>query len=547
MVCYFPALLPDELLYSRLARYHLHICSQSAKQTLDDLFGSRTVRASVDLQCHLGALSKRIPGRRKGSLDRLLASTLLTYYGAFVPHAVVQSVRRAMIVGPAAGIHARLGIAAGKRAPPNRLRWCLDCNAEARIRYGEPYWHRAHQLPGVLVCPVHEGRLRKAVLPERVGQHEFIAASAQTCPVDDATEPDYGTQQQILLSELARRSALLLDTLGHHHASFDDLTRICRGRLVAAGLAKPSGRLCLSALEDAARERLAPLRPLFREAQSLEWLIAMGRKHRRSFSPLQHLLFGLITSSANKIPVTSHNPRKRVFLAEDPAFERRLRAAAKSEVSLRGVARKLGVDPRTVLRHSSRLSLGGPWSLSGQVVRSRPPTPEDEMKARWLAIQGSGCGRTELRRQVPAVWVWLKRHCPEWLEAHSPAPILPRSHHPRVDWATLDCYLADAITKAADEIIQREPPQKVTRSAIARIIDRQAWFEPRLHKLPRSTDTLNHVTETLDSFRLRRIQWARAALLGQGTVPAPWRIRRLAGLPEQLSAQLERALTGSTV
>lgn len=38
MLTYFPAALPDELLYSRLARWHLHNGSGSAKRTLDDLF-----------------------------------------------------------------------------------------------------------------------------------------------------------------------------------------------------------------------------------------------------------------------------------------------------------------------------------------------------------------------------------------------------------------------------------------------------------------------------------------------------------------------------
>lgn len=57
MLTYFPQTYPDELLYSVLARYHQHVCPGGVKQNLAELFGSRSVRAAVDLQTGLGALS----------------------------------------------------------------------------------------------------------------------------------------------------------------------------------------------------------------------------------------------------------------------------------------------------------------------------------------------------------------------------------------------------------------------------------------------------------------------------------------------------------
>lgn len=541
MLSYFPAALPDELLYSQLARYHLHTCSQSAKQTLDDLFSSRKVRASVDLQCHLAELSNRIPGFGKGKLESLLSGTLLSYYGAFVPRALVKLVRNGMIFGPAAGIHARLGMAAGRRAPPARLRWCPECHAEARARYGESYWRRAHQLPSVVVCPQHAVRLQVAVLPERVGQHDFIAASAQTCPPESTTDPSFKPQEKALLLTLAHKSVLLLDR-EPGEASFASLTRACQERLLDAGLAKPSGRLNLKALENAASTRLAPLRPFFREAQSPEWLIAMGRKHRKGFSPLQHLLFDLVTSAPSAASTKRPNPKKRTFLADDPAFEQRLRAAATSETSLRGVARKLGVDPRTVLRHATRLNLDGPWTLSTKASQPAPDSREEPMKAKWHALHGKDLSRSEMRRMEPAVWVWLKRHCPKWLEENSPPPIRRSSPRHRIDWQKQDRHLAREVKASASILKQRVPPQRITCSAIEAVMDRSGWFGPRLAKLPECRLVLNQEMETLEGFRLRRIRWAHDELLARDTQPAPWRIQRLAGLPDRLSPRLKAAL-----
>jgi len=35
------------------------------------------------------------------------------------------------------------------------LRYCDRCVEYDTKTYGEPYWHRVHQLPGVFFCPIH--------------------------------------------------------------------------------------------------------------------------------------------------------------------------------------------------------------------------------------------------------------------------------------------------------------------------------------------------------------------------------------------------------
>ncbi len=293
MLTYFPSALPDELLYSRLARYHLHTCSTSPKQTLDDLFGDRSVRASIDLQCHLGALSARMPAKARQTPHQLACSTLLGYYSSYQPSAIVKQTEKAMIDGPAAGLHVRLGIAAGLRIPSYPLRWCPRCYAEAIKLHGEAYWRRVHQLPGVLLCPSHSEPLQNAALPEMRGQHAFIAASPQTCPRDTATLPDWVNNKPLtqLLSEIARKSARLL---AHPiiFPDFDAAMHYCRRRLISAGLAQSSGRLRVPQLMQTAQSKLAPLHKVFSQTRSVDWLIAMGRKHRHAFSPLQHFLWG---------------------------------------------------------------------------------------------------------------------------------------------------------------------------------------------------------------------------------------------------------------
>lgn len=61
---------------------------------------------------------------------------------------------------PAAYIAAQAGPAMPS-APTLRL--CPACTVHDTARYGEPYWHRLHQAPGVAVCPIHGELLQRLV------------------------------------------------------------------------------------------------------------------------------------------------------------------------------------------------------------------------------------------------------------------------------------------------------------------------------------------------------------------------------------------------
>jgi hypothetical protein len=57
------------------------------------------------------------------------------------------------------------------------LRFCEDCWKDDIHLYGEPYWHRMHLLPGILVCPVHGTPIRNSAVFQKDIDHKFHAAS----------------------------------------------------------------------------------------------------------------------------------------------------------------------------------------------------------------------------------------------------------------------------------------------------------------------------------------------------------------------------------
>jgi len=69
-VPFFPTLYPDELLYGGLARYHIWSQNISLKATVDDLLGSRSASAVIDLPNNLDKLCKQLSSETISHDDR---------------------------------------------------------------------------------------------------------------------------------------------------------------------------------------------------------------------------------------------------------------------------------------------------------------------------------------------------------------------------------------------------------------------------------------------------------------------------------------------
>lgn len=145
------------------------------KTTLEDLFGSDTVVAVVDLPGHLDALVSRLPLGHQYSSDGIIDHhTLLPYFAPFLAPSQLEGIRHAMRIGAGSAITGRAGIMASTVKTPPVLQYCVQCVEAARMAYGEAYWHRVHQLPGVTVCPHHPS---SAIYPSRVAIHNFPASA----------------------------------------------------------------------------------------------------------------------------------------------------------------------------------------------------------------------------------------------------------------------------------------------------------------------------------------------------------------------------------
>ena len=82
---FFPTLYEDELLYSAIARYHIRSGNINYKHTTIDLFGRKTVSASIYLPSNISTLINNLPVNYiYNEEDIIIKHTLYPFYTAFL-------------------------------------------------------------------------------------------------------------------------------------------------------------------------------------------------------------------------------------------------------------------------------------------------------------------------------------------------------------------------------------------------------------------------------------------------------------------------------
>ncbi len=564
MLAYFPAIYPDELLYSVLARYYLHVGLPPIAKSHETLFGRRSVIASYDLIGSLNILAERIPAERGLSAEVLLNMTLYPYCVTFEPGEVRTKVEQDLIKGKVLSSHLRLGLATFRIARLTHLRFCAACNEEMLLRYGELYWRRSHQLASVLVCTEHEMPLQQSTVHlDKESRHAFIAASLNNCPA--LTSPYlFNSNSESVLSHLMQIAHLSIELLkGTTPKSFDEWTIYYRAKMLSAGLAKSACTMNQQSFCEEFKQFYAETLSCFPhvingDSYPNQWLQTLVRKHRKANHPLYHLLlqnflnqreeveplFGTgpwpcpnpLVAHPKQYPITKinfHRNHGRVvacfncqcgyvytrwydpaskqfgpirFLKYGPSVLPILRAMVVLKKSLRAIGRALKLDPKTVIKLCVELGIATTWHPCVLVTKNAPIVKETEPVSKSEAIQNKP----------------------------------PRGA--KTNWATVDSDYKTKISESLVLIRQSTPPIRVTLAEIERWTCKRGWLGKRLSKLPKSKRMLKLAVETTESFQMRRIVWAKNQLEQSGLSVDGWRIARLAGIKPKSYALITQYL-----
>jgi hypothetical protein len=621
MLGYFPTPYFDELWYSSCARFARQMRFGTETGVMLALYGRRHAIATVDLPHRLNALVCQLPTGHPSSISSIIDhQTFLPYYGPFLATAMYRTVRRLMEDGTKPSVRVRCGACTNRVRPPKFFRSCPICDRENRERFGETYWRRLFQLPGVEVCPSHKvflesSDIRLDPLPNR---HKYFSAEsaklASTAQPADFNNPAHRALIELSLAvEWILKQEHLNPGLDALHARYEDL-------LAKRGLATKAGSVRMIELRRQVVARygntlLELLQSNLLKENGDGWLGHLLRKTNTAVAPLRHLLVlqalevdldrfffpekfketphgvlanGGLWSCLNRVcdqyqkPVIDHvesQPadsngnshsvitcpvcRFRYQIREGEATPTRANRIldygqkwteiltqqwAEVNITLRQMAKNLGVDPKTVKQHASKLRLKFPRKGERVVTRRGLYVPAGRDKAKeieshrqkWLKLRtkNPALGTKALRLRSPALYAWLYLNDRSWFAQNRPIKRTPVAIRNHVDWAKRDEELAGQIATIAAYIKHRPgKPKRVTTTAIGRALGKQSLFEAALKKLPLTHSVIKGVLETNEEFAARRVHTAARRLRKlQGTI-VRWKLVRAAGLHYQLERQ----------
>jgi hypothetical protein len=559
VLAYFPEIMPDELLYSTLARLGRHRATGASSRFMEELFGRSHAIASFDLPGGIGALVERLGSASGLDADAIIRrATLFPFHTAFVSAEVRDTTWRAMVESTV-GVHLRLGLAASRIPVLHALRFCPACLDAMITEGGERYWRRAHQLPGITVCADHGVPLLRApVYARRTGRHGFVAADDADLAVRGAGAPVIAPQIMERLQGLATAAVQLLESSPAPLEPME-VSEGYRARLARVGLAT-GAKVHQADLEQAfCRHWGAALHhvPGVLSGNALRggWLASLVRPRPRAMHPVYHLLLTLFLDQLAEVeppfgygpweclnPLASHcgDPvvssvrvrRDRSHLYGDfecacgyvytrtrgadgsvgsaryrsygSSFAPALSAAIAGGEGLRAVARRLKLDPKTVMREAAIAGIATPWRVmpSGAVSLTTCTGSRRRPQPHARTSSHGGCKR---------------------------------------DWSFTDRLLAKAVGAEVAIIRSIMPPVRVTFSELERRMTSRSWIRDRRAKLPRTIERISSLVESTDAFRRRRLDFALCDMEGAAEITAS-AVVRSAGLPIAWMSRVRAAI-----
>ena len=159
---FFPTPYPDECFYSIFARYYVRSGISAPRRAARVFFGfdSSVLASTVFLPRRLERMDQWVdPACGLTSKELICRHTSYPYQSISYVDTLYREMEKIIRDGvPETGMYPlerRMIAKSGFFKSGRYLRYCPECAAEDIRKYGETYWHRLPQLPGVKYCPDH--------------------------------------------------------------------------------------------------------------------------------------------------------------------------------------------------------------------------------------------------------------------------------------------------------------------------------------------------------------------------------------------------------
>ncbi|MCL1068001.1 TnsD family transposase [Shewanella olleyana] len=489
----FPYPYEDELTYSILARASAHFCSFSHKTWLELTLKNRCAIATIDFPSHLDELTKLFFLGGISSELLIYQHTLFPLCSPFIPLARKVKCIDWMKAKSNGGTHLMSGWAASRLPKLQLIRYCPMCISEQIDSYGEAYWVRMHQVIGLVSCTKHNCLLEEvSQFNHKRHRHEYYPATT----VNLMMPPRLGYDEFDQRLSLPIQS--LLNRGSHPSPSYKQWTSYYRHLIQQSQCTK--GKYCSF---EAVKEKVLHYWPeawlkqynLWPLDSSNSWLHCITRKHRKSFSYLEHIVI--------------------------------LHALYDGSWEIEDVLEDVG----------SIKNIHTP-QLDHEIVLNTQLNIR-ELKAKWLQLVKVLGTKVARATSGGGLYMQLYRNQHSWLMKLNKRYRRPIDNMTnRVNWHQRDIETTKRLIKARDQVEQDLLLPRQSKLWFMQQLPNKAAIEKNLHKLPITNKFLNVYQETVSEYQIRRIT---RVLTYEQSLPF-WMLIKHAGLSEERMTDITRKL-----
>lgn len=590
MIRFFPTPYPDEVLYSLIARFGKIMFDDNPIGLARCLFGNSYLRANIDLNSHLKVFLERTNSFLTLSESQLIHNyTLYPYYSCFLTEKEKTQVLSNMLSSSGQNIHTRIGINASRLKRSHLPKYCVLCYGEDVDLFGEAFWHRGHQIPGVDVCCHHDVVLN-IYQPgcDQLGSGYYLA------PPDKLNSKDFRKNNLDTVSYISKKSfeILLNQAFDINRVNYCD-------QLIAAGYSKnrqiDQAAIITKFNSFYGTETLNSLATHI--GSKFGWIPEIIRRPSHIFNPVRHILFskfcaelplrlypisnpfkegpwicynkasdhylmrvvnnlkvhidkkskrqiGVFTCDCGMVYTMSfienNNGLKKHVRVKDfgETWTLRLRAELQSGKSLREIARILGTDVKTVVLKSVA-------SVPEENVTVPTTNGLDDRKQQWISFFKKDGSKSikDARKKMPATYTLLYRHAKVWFLAFNASLRKTQRNQGvlKLDWEECDQIILAKLQDAIRHLNQSGFKGRLTKSLLAKIVGHESQLlNSNINKLPRSSDFIHQKVESKDQFQKRRISTAIKELRERSQPLKKWLVIRQSKLKHPVNGKIQR-------
>lgn len=557
MLEFFTDPYEDELLYSTIARYHYYSGNISMRETLIQTLGDGNALPSVAIPCRLEYLSGQLKNQTYTSDYFIGKHTILPYYLPFLNRECKERVLSTVKKRNGKGIFTLTGMAAGGICRKTGLYYCSQCAIEDIKQYGEAYFHRIHQLEGIFVCDRHGSNLKQyPVTKEKASRIQFIRFASEYVTLDEDENREYDLQDQRLkykLHELSIAARYILDRDYLQSDStklYENITLWLshKGYLTKKGRVRQKD-FCHDLKKFYGEEFLNLLESNFELGRDYSWPCEIVRRPNKAIHPVRYIMVslfllenveGLFYPPALYKDKCDGNDIRKTANFFDEQWKLRLSSEIKFGGSLRSIARKMGCDPKTVIKYAMMLGIEAllnskikVYTPKGKHLEADYSTDVDDI--RLYIDENPGCTRNEVRKHLSRQYMRLYKHRQDLLYSILPDRVKPAfGGKKKVDWSKRDIEILSRARTAYSLLLSMAEPVRISFSRLMKEIGYSS-LRFYLNKLPFTKMYIEQVIESVEDFQLRRVDYVCRKLYDEKGIFEKWEVMRVAGLKEKVS------------